>query len=579
MNAALRIARGMLAGLPRRRIGLTLFPVFTIVAFLGPILVGLVGTLLPSFGILPALGGTEPTLKPWRDLFAAPGLAASVRLTLTTGLAATLLSVALAFGIAAAWHGSRWFAALRGALPPLLAVPHAAFAIGFAFLVAPSGWIIRLLSPWATGWTRPPDLALVQDPWGIAYTLALVCKEVPFLVLTIAAALGQTGADGLLRAARGMGYGPVAAWLKVVLPLVYRQVRLPVLAVLAYSLSAVEPALILAPTLPPPLTPLVLRWFADPDLALRFQAAAGAVLQLGLVAGAIGVWMVGEWIVALVGRRWACAGGRGGSGRALRTATAAGMGLAVLAVAGSVAVLALWALARSWRFPDPVPGSWTLHTLVTAWPGLAGPAANTVLIAGAAVAIGLVLVAGCLENERRMPAGVARRALWLIYVPLLVPSVGFLFGIQVVLVAAGLDGRWPALVWAHLLYVLPYMFLALADPWRALDDRYERSARALGAGPWRSFLRVRAPMLLRPLATAAAIGFSVSVAQYLPTLFAGSGRVATLTTEAVVLASGADRRVTAVYAFAQALLPLVAFAAAVAVPAWVHRGRRGMRAG
>ncbi|WP_343054998.1 ABC transporter permease [Azospirillum oleiclasticum] len=579
MIAALRAARWALAGLPRPSVGLGLFPAVTVVVFLGPILVGLVGTLLPSFGILPALGGTEPTLKPWRDLLAAPGLTASIRLTLITGVAATLMSVALAFGIAAAWHGSRWFAVLRGVLPPLLAVPHAAFAIGFAFLVAPSGWIVRLLSPWATGWTRPPDIALVQDPWGIAYTLALVCKEVPFLVLAIAAALGQTGADGLLRAARSLGYGPVAAWVKVVLPLVYRQVRLPVLAVLAYSLSAVEPALVLAPTLPPPLTPLVLRWFADPDLALRFQAAAGAVLQSGLVGGAILLWLGGERAVALIGRRWACAGGRGGSGWGLRAVTAAGMALAVLAVAGSIAVLALWALARGWRFADPLPAGWTLDTLAAAWPGLAGPALNTLLIGAAAVGVGLVLVAGCLENGRRLPAALAGRALWLVYLPLLVPSVGFLFGIQVVLVAAGLDGRWPALVWAHLLYVLPYMFLALADPWRALDERYERSARALGAGPWRSFLRVRVPLLLRPLATAAAIGFSVSVAQYLPTLFAGSGRVATLTTEAVVLASGADRRVTAVYAFAQALLPLLAFAAAVGVPAWMHRRRRGMRTG
>ena len=53
---------------------------------------------------------------------------------------------------------------------------------------------------------------------------------------------------------------------------------------------------------------------------------------------------------------------------------------------------------------------------------------------------------------------------------------------------------------------------------------------------------MKLPMLLRPMATAAAIGFAVSVAQYLPTLFIGAGRVATLTTEAVTLSSGADRR-------------------------------------
>ena len=126
------------------------------------------------------------------------------------------------------------------------------------------------------------------------------------------------------------------------------------------------------------------------------------------------------------------------------------------------------------------------------------------------------------------------------------------------------------------MFVLPYVFLALADPWRALDPRYARTAECLGLSPGQVLLRVKLPMLLRPILTAAAIGFAVSVAQYLPTLFAGAGRLTTLTTEAVGLAGGADRRVIGVYAFAQSILPLLAFAAALAVPAILFRKRAGM---
>ena len=99
------------------------------------------------------------------------------------------------------------------------------------------------------------------------------------------AALGQVRADDRLRMARSLGYGPVCAWLKVVLPPVYPQIRLPVYAVLAYSLSVVDMAIVLGPTTPPTLAVLVLRWFNDPDLAMRFQAAAGACLQLAIVVG------------------------------------------------------------------------------------------------------------------------------------------------------------------------------------------------------------------------------------------------------------------------------------------------------
>ena len=44
-------------------------------------------------------------------------------------------------------------------------------------------------------------------------------------------------------------------------------------------------------------------------------------------------------------------------------------------------------------------------------------------------------------------------------------------------------------------------------------------------------------MLVRPslIATSAAVGFAVSVGLYLPTLFAGAGRMPTLATEAVTL--------------------------------------------
>ena len=133
------------------------------------------------------------------------------------------------------------------------------------------------------------------------------------------------------------------------------------------------------------------------------------------------------------------------------------------------------------------------------------------------------------------------------------------------------------MIWSHLLFVLPYVFLALAEPFRALDERYVRSALCLGARPGRVFWTVKLPMLLRPLLFALAVGFAVSVAQYLPTLFAGAGRFVTLTTEAVSLSAGGDRRVIAVYAFLQALLPLVAFSLALLIPAWLFRHRRDMR--
>ena len=57
----------------------------------------------------------------------------------------------------------------------------------------------------------------------------------------------------------------------------------------------------------------------------------------------------------------------------------------------------------------------------------------------------------------------------------------------------------------------------------------------------------------------------------------GAGRIETITTEAVALASSGDRRIIGVYAFLQMLLPLIGFAIATLVPALIFRNRRALR--
>ena len=138
---------------------------------------------------------------------------------------------------------------------------------------------------------------------------------------------------------------------------------------------------------------------------------------------------------------------------------------------------------------------------------------------------------------------------------------------------------WPIVLHGALVFVLPYLFLSLADPWRAFDPRYARTALSLGASRSRTFWRVKLPILLRPTLIACAVAFAVSAGQYLPTLFAGSGRVATLTTEAVTLSAGADRRVSGVWAMLQASLPLAGFLLAAWVPWLLVRNRNQGRKG
>ncbi|ARE41775.1 ABC transporter, permease protein YnjC [Rhodovulum sp. P5] len=552
-------------------------PALTLAVLLGPVLAGLAGTIAPALGYLPALGGEGVSLSPVRTLLDWPGLPRAVGLSVFTGAAATVLSLSVVILFVAGWQGTRVLNWLERMLAPLLSVPHAAAAFGLAFLIAPSGWIVRALSPWATGWDRPPDVLILQDPLGLSMIAGLVVKEVPFLLLMTLAALPQCQPAHRLTIARALGYGRVTGWMKTVFPAVYRQIRLPVYAVLAYSMSVVDLAIILGPTTPPPLTVQVVRWMSDPDLSLRFPAAAAAILQFALVLGAIGLWRLGEVFFGRLGRGWTESGARRSGDGAFRVA---GLGLATgsaSAVLAGLAGLAVWSVAGFWAFPDVLPDSMTLRAWARHGSSLAGPALDTLWIAGAATALALALTLACLEAEHRFGLVPGARSLWLLYLPLLIPQVAFLPGLQSFALVARVDMGRGAVVLGHLVFVLPYVFLSLLAPWRAWDTRYGVVAAALGARPGAVFLRVRLPMLLAPVLTAGAVGMAVSVGQYLPTLLIGGGRVQTLTTEAVALASGGDRRVIGVTALAQAGAALLGFAVALAVPRWLWRNRRGVQ--
>ena len=232
----------------------------------------------------PALGGLVVTLagagaENWRQLFAEPGLAGSVGLTLSVGFAATAAALGLAMGLLSTLVAANAGTRRRDdalALAPLLASPHSTLAVGLAFLIAPSGWIARLLSP-LFGWTAPPDVATVGDPHGLALTLGLVVKETPFLLAVALAALRQFPVQAQMQAARALGYSRAAAFALIVAPQLYARIRWPVYAVLAYSLSVVDMALVLAPSHPAPLSLIALRGLTAPDLDQLGlgQAAAG----------------------------------------------------------------------------------------------------------------------------------------------------------------------------------------------------------------------------------------------------------------------------------------------------------------
>lgn len=532
--------------------------------------------VLPAFGYLPVLGGEHFHLDAWQTLWERPGLYRSVLLSFSIGLITTLVSLICVVLFLAAVRGTRLDRVLHRLVSPLLAIPHAAVAFGLAFLIAPSGLLARWASPALTGWERPPDLLIVQDPWGLSLMAGLILKEVPFLLLMSLATLPQLNPERRVTMARSLGYSPRIAWLKSVFPALYPLIRLPVYAVIAYATSVVDMAMILGPTLPPTLSVSILQWFNDPNLDSRFMASAGAVLQLGVTLAALLTWWLCEQGIKWLGKRWLVNGSRRTGARFIAVGGRILLAMTTLTALVAIAGLAVFSVAGFWSFPDPLPATFTLDHWRRVLPSATTPLSNTLVVGLAATLIAAVLVIASLENEARHRLA-PQRALWLLYLPLLVPQVAFLFGLVVAAESVGIRPQRALVIAGHLLFVVPYLYLSLSEAYRRLDPRWMQVAHSLGASPWRTFWHIRLPLLLAPLLTACAVSLAVSIGQYLPTLLLGGGRVATITTEAVAMASGGNRRFIGTLALLQALLPFIGFALALLIPRLVWAKRRDMR--
>jgi ABC-type sulfate transport system permease component len=236
--------RPWLAGLP-------------VLLIFGPLLPGLYWALIPAVDA-----------AVWQALWRDGQWPQALRATLISAVLGTVLACGLATLLATLHYPGRLWWTLQRRLPLLLSLPHAAFAVGLFFLLAPSGWLARALAQ-GLGWTSPPEWITVQDPYGLSLALALAVKESWFLLWVLASVLGEQAVSRQMAVARSMGYSRFQTWQLILWPLLLPRLVWPMVAVFAYGLSVVDMAIILGPGTPPTLAVLIWHWLTDPDPALQ----------------------------------------------------------------------------------------------------------------------------------------------------------------------------------------------------------------------------------------------------------------------------------------------------------------------
>lgn len=496
----------------------------------------------------------KPALTPeiWHLLWADnqwPGaLRATLNSTVISVAGSQVLCLVLLCGL---WPGKRW-QRYASQLPFLLALPHVAFASGFLFLFADNGWLARLCS-----------VSFHLDENGIGLGILLALKECWFLLWVASTQLNYQALSQQLTVAQSLGYGPLQSRIRVLIPQLLPRLKWALLAVVAYSLSVVDVAIILGPTNPPTLAVLAWQWLNDADP----QRVAMGLLTSLLLVGLLGLFIALGWgLWRLLRRALGHFSGKRNQFSIQPMAVGLGFIMTVTAIAAT-AMLVLWSVADGWFYPAILPDVYSFSGWQTAE---FTPLVTTLLLAQASCLIGLLVVIVWLEG------GNPRFDLWLV-LPLFLPALPLVAGQYQMLLIVKQDGGWIGVIWSHLLWVVPYMLLVMRPAWQQLDPRLVITARSFGWSWWKIVCWVKLPLLARPLLAALAVGFSVSIAQYLPTLYAGAGRFTTVTTETVALSSGGDPQQQAIQALLQMVLPSMMFIITLQTSRLIGRYRKGLR--
>ncbi len=203
----------------------------------------------------------------------------------------------------------------------------------------------------------------------------------------------------------------------------------------------------------------------------------------------------------------------------------------VLLVLLPLVPLLIWSGAFAWRWPDVLPGSWSLR----AWRYVFAPTtgARPALVSSVLIALAVTTLAVAFGT----PAGLAlararfrgqRAAELLLLAPFFVPGLVTAMGVQIAFIRLGLADTIPGVVLAHLMPALPYVVVSVRGVAANLGPQPEEQARSLGASPWRAFRHVTLPALRPGMIVGGLFAFLVSWSQYTTTLVIGGGAVQTL---------------------------------------------------
>ena len=242
--------------------------------------VGLASGVVQSFGIVPSLGLTEPTLRYYREILSSETFRESVRYSLYLSVVSSVLAVLGGILLCLAIEtGRKRHPRMQWILELPILVPHVVVALFVMNLFSQSGLLARVLFTLGMIRDQSEFPGILYGPGGAGIILAYLWKEIPyvaFCTVTLMASVSQN----LGETARNLGATPGQAFFRVILPPCAPAIQNAFLIILAFSFGAYELPFLLGPTAPKALPVAAYLEYLSPELRNRPKAMAMNTVML-----------------------------------------------------------------------------------------------------------------------------------------------------------------------------------------------------------------------------------------------------------------------------------------------------------
>jgi putative spermidine/putrescine transport system permease protein len=167
-----------------------------------------------------------------------------------------------------------------------LTVPHLVIAVSVMLLLAPAGFLARILASLSL-LSSPSDFPLlVNDSYGIGILVVYIWKEIPFITFMLLAVLKNIGPE-ILQVGATLKANRRQRFFHIVLPLIGPNLAGACLIVFAFTFGAFEVPYLLGRTYPLTLPVWAYKNYTDIDLLARPEGIAIGLLIAGIIICAV----------------------------------------------------------------------------------------------------------------------------------------------------------------------------------------------------------------------------------------------------------------------------------------------------